>query len=243
MSEYAIEVKNLCIHYRGLKSYYIKKSLLKGKREKAEAFEAVKNVSFSVKKGEILGLVGRNGSGKSTILNSIAGIFSPNSGTIDLHGNSVSLLSIGVGFQKELSGRENIILSGMLLGFSRKEVMQRMNEIIEFSELGEFIEAPVRTYSSGMYSKLAFSITAILETDIMLIDEVLSVGDAKFKKKSYNKMKELISNKDRTVVIVSHDYKTIRDLCDKVLWIDSGEIKMYGDTIDVISAYEKYMNG
>ena len=243
MSEYAIEVKNLCIHYRSLKSYYIKKSLLKGKREKAEVFEAVKNVSFSVKKGEILGLVGRNGSGKSTILNSIAGIFSPNSGTIDLHGNNVSLLSIGVGFQKELSGRENIILSGMLLGFSRKEVMQRMNEIIEFSELGEFIEAPVRTYSSGMYSKLAFSITAILETDIMLIDEVLSVGDAKFKKKSYNKMKELISNKDRTVVIVSHDYKTIRDLCDKVLWIDSGEIKMYGDTIDVISAYEKYMNG
>ena len=242
MSEYAIEVKNLCIHYRGLKSYYIKKSLLKGKREKAEVFEAVKNVSFSVKKGEILGLVGRNGSGKSTILNSIAGIFSPNSGTIDLHGNSVSLLSIGVGFQKELSGRENIILSGMLLGFSRKEVMERMDEIIEFSELGEFIEAPVRTYSSGMYSKLAFSITAILETDIMLIDEVLSVGDAKFKKKSYNKMKELINDANRTVIIVSHDSKTIRGLCNKILWIDSGEVKMYGDTNNVIDAYEKFMN-
>lgn len=242
MSEYAIEVKDLCIHYRGLKSYYIKKSLLRGKREKAEIFEAVKNVSFSVKKGEILGLVGRNGSGKSTILNSIAGIFSPNSGSIDLHGNTVSLLSIGVGFQKELSGRENIILSGMLLGFSQKEVMEHMDEIIEFSELGEFIEAPVRTYSSGMYSKLAFSITAILETDIMLIDEVLSVGDAKFKKKSYNKMKELINDENRTVIIVSHDSKTICGLCDKVLWIDSGEVKMYGDTKEVIEAYEKFMN-
>lgn len=242
MSEYAIEVNNLCINYKGLKSYYIKKSLLHGKHEKAEVFEAVKNVSFSVKKGEILGLVGRNGSGKSTILNSIAGIFSPNSGTIDLHGNSVSLLSIGVGFQKELSGRENIVLSGMLLGFSKKQVMEKMDEIIEFSELGEFIEAPVRTYSSGMYSKLAFSITAILETDIMLIDEVLSVGDAKFKKKSYNKMKSLISDANRTVIIVSHSADTIRGLCNKVLWIDSGEVKMYGETDEVLDAYEIFMN-
>lgn len=241
MSEYAIEVKNLCINYRGLKSYYIKKSLLHGKREKSEVFEAVKNVSFSVKKGEILGLVGRNGSGKSTILNSIAGIFSPNSGTIDLHGNSVSLLSIGVGFQRELSGRENIVLSGMLLGFSKKQVMEKMDEIIEFSELGEFIEAPVRTYSSGMYSKLAFSITAILETDIMLIDEVLSVGDSKFKKKSYNKMKELINDANRTVIIVSHSSDTIMGLCNKVLWIDAGEVKMYGDTQEVLEAYEEFM--
>lgn len=242
MSEYAIEVKNLSIHYRGLKSYYIKKNLLRGKREKAEVFEAVKNVSFSVAKGEILGLIGRNGSGKSTILNSIAGIFSPNSGTIDLHGNSVSLLSIGVGFQKELSGRENIVLSGMLLGFSKKEVMEHMDEIIEFSELGEFIDAPVRTYSSGMYSKLAFSITAILETDIMLIDEVLSVGDARFKKKSYNKMRELISDENRTVIIVSHSSDTIRKLCDKVLWIDSGEVKMYGNAKEVIAKYDEFMN-
>ena len=143
--------------------------------------------------------------------------------------------------KKELSGRENILLSGMLLGFSQKEVMERMDEIIEFSELGEFIEAPVRTYSSGMYSKLAFSITAILETDIMLIDEVLSVGDAKFKKKSYNKMKELISNKDRTVVIVSHDTKTIRNLCNKVLWINNGEVVQFGDTDIVMDSYEDFM--
>ena len=242
MKELAIEVKDLCINYRGLKSYYIKQNLLKRRHEKAEVFEAVKHVSFSVEKGEILGLVGKNGSGKSTILNAIAGIFAPNHGSIDLHGNTVSLLSIGVGFQRELSGRENIILSGMLLGFSEKQVRERMDEIIEFSELGEFIEAPVRTYSSGMYSKLAFSITAILETDIMLIDEVLSVGDAKFKKKSYNKMKELIGDESRTVIIVSHSSETIRNLCDQVLWLDAGKVRMLGETDVVMKEYEEFMS-
>lgn len=241
MCEYAIEVENLCINYKGLKSYSIKQNLLRGKRSKAEEFQAVKNISFKVKKGEILGLVGKNGSGKSTMLRAIAGIFSPNSGTIDLHGNSVSLLSIGVGFQKELSGRENILLSGMLLGFSEKQINERMDEIIEFSELKDFIDAPVRTYSSGMYSKLAFSITAILETDIILIDEVLSVGDSRFKKKSYKKMKELISDEDRTVVIVSHETKTIAELCDKVLWINDGELVQYGEATQVLQAYEEFM--
>ena len=241
MCEYAIEVDNLCISYKGLKSYSIKQNLLKGKRAKAETFDAVKNVSFKLRKGEILGLIGKNGCGKSTMLRAIAGIFSPNSGTIDLHGNSVSLLSIGVGFQKELTGRENILLSGMLLGFSEQQIKGKMEEIIEFSELGKFIDQPVRTYSSGMHSKLAFSITAILETDIILIDEVLSVGDVRFKKKSYKKMKDLISAADRTVVIVSHETKTIRDLCDKVLWINDGEFVRYGDTDEVLQAYEEFM--
>ena len=241
MSEYAIEVKDLCISYKGLKSYSIKQNLLKGKRAKAETFEAVKNVSFSVEKGEIVGLIGKNGSGKSTMLRAIAGIFSPNSGSIDLHGHSVSLLSIGVGFQKELTGRENILLSGMLLGFSEQQIKEKMEEIIEFSELGKFIDSPVRTYSSGMHSKLAFSITAILETDIILIDEVLSVGDVRFKKKSYKKMKELISDADRTVVIVSHEMKSIRDLCTKVLWINDGELIQFGDTNEVLNAYEEFM--
>lgn len=241
MCEYAIEVENLCINYKGLKSYSIKKNLLKGKHNKAEVFEAVKNVSFKVQKGEILGLIGKNGSGKSTMLRAIAGIFSPNSGSIDLHGHSISLLSIGVGFQKELSGRENILLSGMLLGFTEQQIRERMDEIIAFSELEQFIDAPVRTYSSGMYSKLAFSITAILETDIILIDEVLSVGDARFKKKSYKKMKELISDENRTVIIVSHETKTIAELCDKVLWINDGELVQYGDTKTVLAAYEEFM--
>lgn len=241
MSEYAIEVNNLCIQYKSLQKYSIKQSLLNGKRRKADVFEAVKNISFKVEKGEILGIIGKNGSGKSTMLRAIAGIFSPNSGTIDLHGHSISLLSIGVGFQSELSGRENILLSGMLLGFSEKEIREQMDAIIEFSELGSFIDAPVRTYSSGMYSKLAFSITAILETDIILIDEVLSVGDSRFKKKSYNKMKELISDKDRTVIIVSHDAKTIANLCTNVLWINDGELVQYGNTKEVLAEYEKFM--
>ena len=241
MSEYAIEVENLCISYRGLKSYSIKQNLLHGKHSRAEEFQAVKNVSFRVEKGEIVGLIGKNGSGKSTMLRAIAGIFSPNSGTINLHGHSVSLLSIGVGFQKELSGRDNILLSGMLLGFSEEQIREHMDEIIQFSELGKFIDAPVRTYSSGMHSKLAFSITAVLETDIILIDEVLSVGDSRFKKKSYAKMKELISDTNRTVVIVSHDMKTIRDLCSKVLWINDGEMVQFGDTETVLEAYDAFM--
>ena len=205
-------------------------------------FEAVRGVTFEVEKGEILGIVGKNGSGKSTMLKSIAGIFSPDEGTIDLKGNSVSLLSIGVGFQKQLTGRENILLSGMLLGFTEEEVRAKMEDIIEFAGLGKFIDMPVKTYSSGMYSKLAFSITANLETDIMLIDEVLSVGDAKFKKKSFKKMKELIQDDNRTVIIVSHSSDTIRKLCNKVLWLHDGEIRMYGETEEVMDAYDAFMD-
>ena len=222
--ENAIDVKDLHISYKCLKSFSIKRSLLQLKKTDTEVFEAVKGVSFSVKKGEILGIVGKNGSGKSTMLKAIAGIFSPDEGSIDLHGNSVSLLSIGVGFQKKLTGRENILLSGLLLGFSEEQVRAKMDEIINFAGLGKFIDMPVKTYSSGMYSKLAFSITAILEADIMLIDEVLSVGDAKFKKKSYNKMKEL------------------QELCTSILWLHEGELRMQGETKKVLEAYEEFMS-
>lgn len=241
MKEYAIEVKNLCVNYKNLQKYSIKNSFFTFKRKRVQTFEAVKNVSFSVEKGEILGIVGRNGSGKSTLLKTLAGIFSPDSGTVDLKNHSVSLLSIGVGFQRELSGRENIMLSGMLLGFEQDFIKSKMEEIIAFSELGKFIDMPVRSYSSGMYSKLAFSITAILETDIMMIDEVLSVGDAKFKKKSYNKMKALINDKDRTVLIVSHSGETLRKLCSSILWLHDGEIRMQGPTNEVLDAYEEFM--
>jgi ABC-type polysaccharide/polyol phosphate transport system ATPase subunit len=239
--ENAIEVRNLCIGYKNIKAYSIKKSLLKFKKTHVEEFQAVKNVSFDVKKGEIFGIIGKNGSGKSTMLKALAGIFNPDSGTIDMKGHTVSLLSIGVGFQKEVTGRENILLSGMLLGFSEEVIREKMPEIIEFAELGKFIDMPVKTYSSGMYSKLAFSITAILETEIMLIDEVLSVGDEHFKKKSYAKMKELISNKDRTVVIVSHNISTLNDLCDKVMWMHEGEIKQIGEPNEVLSVYREFM--
>ena len=237
----AIDVRDLKISYRVLKSFSIKRSLLKLKKSEVEVFEAIKGISFSVPEGEIMGIVGKNGSGKSTMLRAIAGIFSPDSGEIDLHGHSVSLLSIGVGFQKALTGRENIILSGMLLGFSEEQVRAKMDDIIKFAELGRFIDMPVRTYCSGMHSKLAFSITAMLESDIMLIDEVLSVGDVKFRKKSYNKMKQLISNKDRTVIIVSHSSDTLKKLCTSLMWLHEGEIKMIGDTNEVLNAYEEFM--
>ena len=238
----AISVKDVKIRYRMLNKVSFFRALMSpNKFTKTEYFEAVKGVSFEVPKGQILGIVGKNGSGKSTLLRAIAGIFSPDEGEIDLHGNSISLLSIGVGFQNSLTGRENIYLSGMLLGFSREKIEEKIDEIIEFSELGKFIDRPVKSYSSGMYSKLAFSITAILETDIMLIDEVLSVGDAKFKKKSYAKMKELISNEDRTVLIVSHSSETIKNLCDNVLWIHDGEMKMYGTTAEVLPKYDEFM--
>lgn len=240
--QYAIEVENLHISYRCLSAFSIKKNFFKLKKSKTEVHEAVRGVSFQVPKGMIMGIVGKNGSGKSTMLKAIAGIFSPDTGTINLFDNNVSLLSIGVGFQKKLSGKENILLSGMLLGFSETEVRAKMPEIIEFAGLGKFIDMPVKTYSSGMYSKLAFSITAILKTDIMLIDEVLSVGDAKFKKKSYKKMKELISDKDRTVIIVSHNNETIRELCNTVLWLHDGEIKMFGPPSEVMPCYEEFMS-
>ena len=237
----AIEVKDLKITYKCVKSLSMRKSLFHLRKSKLEVYEALRGISFEVKKGEIMGIVGKNGSGKSTLLRAIAGIFSADSGSIELESDSVSLLSIGVGFQKKLSGRENIILSGMLLGFSEQEVRDKMEEIIEFANLGKFIDMPVKTYSSGMYSKLAFSITAVLETDIMLIDEVLSVGDAKFKKKSYKKMQELIMDENRTVVIVSHSTETLEKLCTSLLWLHEGEIKMQGDTKAVLDAYNEFM--
>lgn len=239
--KHAIEVKDLVISYQNLKKTSIKKTLLHLKRQKPDRFVAVKGISFYVREGEILGIIGKNGSGKSTTLNALAGIFSPDSGSIDLNGHSISLLSIGVGFIREMTGRENITLSGMLLGFTEEQVKAKEQEIIDFAEIGEFIDMPVRTYSSGMYSKLAFSITAILETDIMLIDEVLSVGDQKFKKKSYEKMKSLISNKDRTVVIVSHSIETLKQLCNTVMWMHEGQIKRIGDPNEVLDEYVAFM--
>jgi len=240
-NKYAITVKNLKISYRTIRKFSIRKTLFKLKKTKVEYFEAIKGITFNVEKGKIIGIVGKNGSGKSTLLKAIAGIFSPDSGHINLYGNTVSLLSIGVGFQPKLTGYENIFLSGMLLGFSKEQIEEKVDEIIKFSELKKFIHKPVNTYSSGMYSKLAFSITAILETPILLIDEVLSVGDINFKKKSYNKMKELISHKDRTVVIVSHSNTTLKELCDEIIWINDGVIMAQGKPEEILPKYEEYM--
>lgn len=236
--KYAISAKNLCVKYRSMKSFSIKSGF---KRRKRDEFVALKNISFNIEEGKIVGVVGKNGSGKSTLLKTIAGVFAPDKGTLKEYGNSVSLLAIGIGFQGNLSGYENIFLSGLLLGFTEKQIKEKVDEIIEFSELGDFIYKPVRTYSSGMHSKLAFSITAILDTDIMLIDEVLSVGDINFKEKSGNKMREIIQDESKTVIIVSHSMQTLKELCDEVMWIDSGVIKEYGDAEEVIEHYIDYM--
>ena len=240
MNEPAIEVKDVHVRYRSMKSFSLRKSL--GQiRQRRDSYEALRGVSFTVPKGKIIGIIGKNGSGKSTLLKTIAGVFSPDEGTIDTFGNRLSLLAIGIGFQTTLSGYENIFLSGLLLGFTEKEIRARLPEIIEFSELGDFIYKPVQTYSSGMHSKLAFSITAFLDTEIILIDEVLSVGDMSFREKSYAKMKEIISHKDKTVMIVSHSNASILELCDEVLWIHDGMVQEYGPARQVVEDYEGFM--
>lgn len=240
MKKIALDVSHVSIDYRDLSHMKLAKSFAKGEVKKFNVVRAVNDVSFSVGQGEILGIVGRNGSGKTTLLRSIAGIFQPDEGNIDTHGNRVSLMAIGIGFNGNNTGRENILKSGMLLGCRLDYVKEHMDEIIEFSELGDFIDRPVRTYSSGMYSKLSFSVTAILDTDIMLVDEVLSVGDEKFRKKSFKKMEELMMS-DRTVLIVSHATDTLKKFCDRILWINDGKYVKMGPTEEVLAAYDEFM--
>lgn len=240
--EYAIIVDNLSVNYRSMKSFRIKSNILKIWKKK-DVFTALKNINFKIEKGSVIGIIGRNGSGKSTLLKTIAGIFSPDTGTVDIKDNTVALLSIGLGFNVELSGYENIILSGLLLGFTKEKINEKIDEIIEFSELRDFIYKPVKTYSSGMHSKLAFSITTLLDTDILLIDEVLSVGDISFREKSYAKIKEIIKNKDKTILIVSHSLNTIKEICSKTIWIDNGNLIDFDTTEKVVDNYTKFMDG
>ena len=240
--EDVISIKDLVIKYKTIDSFSFKRDLFHHGAPKSKYFEAVKGLTFNVKEGEILGIIGKNGSGKSTLLRAIANIYTPDSGSIDLHGRTISLMAIGVGFNKELTGRKNIELAGLLLGFSKEEIAAKSDDIIEFAQLGDFIDKPVRTYSSGMYSKLAFGITVCLETDIMLIDEVLSVGDERFKSKSFRKMKELITRDDKTVVIVSHSTGLLSELCDRIMWVNDGEIIQVGEPAEVVERYKEYMN-
>lgn len=234
----ALEVNNVVVDYYSIKRRQLKEIFKLNKKEK---FRALDNISFKVNKGEVLGIIGQNGSGKSTLLKTIANIFEPDSGSINSFDNKVGLLSLGAGFDNNLSGYENIFLSGMLLGYNKKYIKSIINEIIEFSELKEFIYKPVGTYSSGMYSKLSFAIAAFLEKDIILIDEVLSVGDIHFKEKSSNKIKELISDKEKTVIIVSHSISTVKDLCDRIIWLDEGKIMEQGEPKQILKEYKEFM--
>ncbi len=240
MGEIALEVKHVSIEYKNLAHMSMHQGLLKRGMKRVESIRAVDDLSFTVEKGKILGIVGRNGSGKTTLLRSVAGIFRPDEGYIDTKRNRVSLMAIGIGFNSNNTGRENILKSGMLLGCRLDYVKEHMDEIIAFSELGDFIDRPVRTYSSGMYSKLSFAVTAILETDIMLVDEVLSVGDERFRKKSYRKMEELMMS-NRTVLIVSHATDTLKRFCNEVLWMDAGKLMALGPTEEVLGRYDAFM--
>lgn len=236
----SIKVEDLVIEYKPLSGITIQKNFFQ-KHEKRYVYRAIDCLSFEVEKGEIFGLIGRNGSGKSTLLKAIGGMISPDSGRIDLGRQSIALLAIGVGFKPDMTGRENIYIAGLLLGFTQKQIRQKEKEIIEFAELGDFIDMPVRTYSSGMHSRLGFAITAMLETDIVLIDEVLSVGDERFQRKSFDKMKELIGSREKTVVICSHNRLVLEEVCDRVLWIDRGKAIQCGKAAAVLEAYQKYM--
>ncbi len=220
----------------------LKEFVVKGvaHKMKYEDFSALKNVSFSVEKGDVVGIVGRNGSGKSTILKCIAGIYKPTEGKITVHGNIVPMLELGSGFDMEMTGRENIYLNGAILGYSQEFLNAKYEEIVTFSELGNFIYEPIRTYSSGMLMRLAFSIATVVNPEILIVDEILAVGDAPFQEKSRARMNELMSG-GTTVFFVSHSIEQIREMCNKVIWLSHGEMKMYGATGTVCDAYEGWV--
>ncbi len=200
-------------------------------------FHALDHVSFDIRKGETVGFIGRNGAGKSTTLKILSRITMPSCGEAFLRGRIGSMLEVGTGFHPELTGRENIFLNGMVLGMSRDEIESKFDEIVEFSEIGDFLETPVKRYSSGMYVKLAFSVASSLDTDILLLDEVLAVGDAAFRQKSLARMKSVASD-GRTILFVSHSMANIREICSRCIWFDGGRIRMDGPTDEVVSAYE-----
>lgn len=241
MGKTALALDQVYVSYQIINTFRIRRAQADLKDQRIQRFYALSDVTFSLDEGKILGIIGKNGSGKTTLLKAISGIFSSDSGSINLFGNRASLLSLGVGFQASLSGYDNIFLSGMLLGISKREIQRKVDEIIEYSELEDFIYKPVGTYSSGMVSKLAFSISSILDTDILLIDEVLSVGDIGFRKKSFEKIHSIISTKTKTVLIVSHDEVLVRDQCDEVIWLEQGRIMKQGDTNETLDAYIEFM--
>ena len=215
----------------------MKEKLLFRSRNRHEDRWVLKGVSFEVKKGETFGLIGRNGAGKSTILKVISGILKPTSGSVTCYGNVVPMLELGSGFDFDLTGRENIFLNGAILGYSEKFLREKYNEIVEFSELGEFIDAPIRNYSSGMLARLAFSVATVVKPEILIVDEILSVGDAAFQEKSRKRMLELMGG-GTTVLFVSHSIQQVREMCSRVLWLEQGKVKMLETVEDVCNAYE-----
>ena len=237
-----IEVKNVKMKFKmsdeplnSLKEIFTK--AVTGKL-KFNEFLAMDDVSFNVEKGETLGLIGSNGAGKSTTLKVISGILKPTEGKVIVRGNIVPMLELGAGFDLELTGKENIYLNGAILGYTKEYLESKYEEIVDFAEIREFIDMPIRNYSSGMMARLAFSIASVVQPEILIVDEILAVGDVKFQEKSYKRMQELMSG-GATVLFVSHDLKKIEQLCDHVVWLEKGKVKQYGDTKEVCLAYRK----
>ena len=237
-----IEVEHVTMKFRmsdeplnSLKEVFT--TAMKGKLRFNE-FLALDDVSFTLKKGKTLGLIGKNGAGKSTTLKLISGILKPTQGVIRTYGNIVPMLELGAGFDLELTGKENIYLNGAILGYSKEYLESKYDEIVDFAEIRDFIDMPIRNYSSGMMARLAFSIASVVQPEILIVDEILAVGDVAFQEKSFNRMKELMSG-GATVLFVSHDLEKIEEMCDKVIWLNKGKVVMFGDTDEVCTAYKK----
>lgn len=244
MNRKTVTVTNVGLTYKFMKSRSIKNEILSSvkfwkKRSKKQPFRALNNINFEISEGDVVAVIGNNGAGKSTLLRLLAGIYRPDGdGVIDTHGNNCALLALGAGFNPNLTGVENIYINGLLLGMTRKEIKENIRDIISYSELGDFIDNPVKTYSSGMKSRLSFSIVTKFKPDILLIDEVLGVGDKGFREKSSKTINELITS-GKTVIIVSHRMNYLKKMCNKCIWLEKGEIVMYDEIQKVVSEYEK----
>jgi teichoic acid transport system ATP-binding protein len=239
-----IRVEDVSLTYRTSleRTPTLKSTVLKlGRRERViREVEALKNVSFTVPHGQVLGVVGANGAGKSTLMRVMSGILPPTRGRVEVDGRVSTLLALGVGFNRKLTGRENVVLGGLAAGLSREELAAKYEEIVAFAELEDFMDMPMRTYSSGMYGRLGFSVAVNMDPDILMIDEALSVGDARFRKKSFRRMRELCEQ-DRTVVLVSHALGTIEQLCDQAIWMDKGVLRMWDEPEAVVGAYTEFL--
>ena len=244
MSDVVIKFENVGMHFRkstqkisSFKEYFIKK--IKG-QVVYEEFIALNNINFEIEKGEVVGFVGLNGAGKSTLLKVVSGVQKPTVGKILVKGKVSPLLELGAGFDNDLTGKENIYFNGLILGYNRDFIKGKVDEIIDFAEIRDFVDTPIKNYSSGMKARLGFSIATVSIPEILIVDEVLSVGDGRFRKKSEEKMIELIKS-DATVLFVSHSLAQIRRLCTKVIWLEKGQVKMIGNTKEVCDAYEAYL--
>lgn len=239
--ENAIEIRNMTKSFKSYsdKAWTLKERIIRGwKKNNNTVYTVLKNINIEIKKGETVALIGVNGSGKSTLLKLMTKIIYPNKGKVETNGKLTSLLELGAGFHPDFTGRENIYFNAAIFGLTKKEIDERINKIIEFSELGDFIDSPIRTYSSGMYMRLAFSVAINVDADILLIDEILAVGDQHFQDKCFAKLEELAKS-DMTIVIVAHGMAALKKLCTRGIWINQGQIAMDGDFEKVSEAYIK----